>query len=80
MTTPGSYAVRLRVSNRHGTATGQLMLEVGERHTLTPPMGWNSWNCWGGAVTEEKVLQAAKAMVELGLDRLGRRAGRAPGA
>lgn len=69
--TPGSYAVRLRVSNRHGTATGQLTLQVGERHTLTPPMGWNSWNCWGGAVTEEKVLQAAKAMVELGLDRHG---------
>lgn len=69
--TPGAYAVVLRASNRHGTATGHLTLEVGERHTLTPPMGWNSWNCWGGAVSEEKVLHAAEAIVALGLNQHG---------
>jgi len=69
--TPGSYSTRIRVSNRHGTAAGRLTLQVGERHTLTPPMGWNSWNCWGGAVSEEKVLQAAQALVTLGLDQHG---------
>ncbi|KAF0096036.1 MAG: alpha-galactosidase [Puniceicoccaceae bacterium 5H] len=69
--TPGSYAVGLRVSNQHGTTTGKLTIEVGERHTLTPPMGWNSWNCWGGAVSEDRVLRAAEAIVELGLDRYG---------
>ena len=28
----------------------------------TPPMGWNSWDCWGAAVTEETVLQNARFM------------------
>jgi alpha-galactosidase len=70
-TVAGSHPVEVRVTNRYGTASGRLTLVVGERHTLTPPMGWNSWNCWGGAVSEEKVLQAAHALVDLGLDRHG---------
>ena len=28
----------------------------------TPPMGWNSWDCWGAAVAEETVLQNARFM------------------
>ena len=28
----------------------------------TPPMGWNSWDCFGAAVTEEQVLQNADYM------------------
>lgn len=34
---------------------------------LTPPMGWNSWNCWGPNVSQDKVVEAARAMVESGL-------------
>ena len=30
-------------------------------------MGWNSWNCFARAVTEEKVKSAADAMVKSGL-------------
>lgn len=30
----------------------------------TPPMGWNSWDCYGAAVTEEQVRQNAKYMAE----------------
>ena len=30
----------------------------------TPPMGWNSWDCYGAAVTEEQVLQNARYMAE----------------
>ncbi len=30
----------------------------------TPPMGWNSWDCYGAAVTEEKVRQNARYMAE----------------
>ena len=30
-------------------------------------MGWNSWNCWAGAVDQEKVLRSARAMVSSGL-------------
>lgn len=28
----------------------------------TPPMGWNSWDCFGAAVTEEQTLQNAEYM------------------
>ena len=24
----------------------------------TPPMGWNSWDCWGAAVTEDTALKS----------------------
>ena len=30
----------------------------------TPPMGWNSWDCYGAAVTEEQVMQNAAYMAE----------------
>ncbi len=28
----------------------------------TPPMGWNSWDCFGAAVTEEQTMQNAEYM------------------
>ena len=28
----------------------------------TPPMGWNSWDCWGASVREETVLENARFM------------------
>ena len=28
----------------------------------TPPMGWNSWDCYGAAVTEEQVIRNARYM------------------
>ena len=30
----------------------------------TPPMGWNSWDCYGAAVTEDKVRRNAEYMAE----------------
>ena len=39
--------------------------------SLTPPLGWNSWNCWGREVSQEKVLRSARALVAAGLDRHG---------
>ncbi len=30
----------------------------------TPPMGWNSWDCYGAAVNEAQVLQNARYMAE----------------
>lgn len=29
---------------------------------ITPPMGWNSWDCYGAAVTEEQLLKNAEYM------------------
>ncbi|MBQ2101366.1 MAG: glycoside hydrolase family 27 protein [Lachnospiraceae bacterium] len=32
--------------------------------TKTPPMGWNSWDCWGAAVSEETVRKNAEFIAE----------------
>lgn len=64
---PGEYAVVLRVQNAVGAAERGFRIICGERICLTPPMGWNSWNCWGLAVDQDKILRAAKAMVASGL-------------
>lgn len=32
----------------------------------TPPMGWNSWNTFGGDISETMIREMADAMVELG--------------
>ena len=34
------------------------------RKTTTPPMGWNSWDCYGTTVTEDEVLANARFMAE----------------
>ena len=30
----------------------------------TPPLGWNSWDCYGAAVTEEEIRGNAEYMAE----------------
>ena len=37
----------------------------------TPPMGWNSWNAFQTEVDEEKVMGAARVLVDSGLAKLG---------
>jgi alpha-galactosidase len=61
------YPIVLRATNSLGSAQRSFRIVVGDRIALTPPMGWNSWNCWGASVDEDKVLAAARAMVESGL-------------
>jgi alpha-galactosidase len=50
-----------------GKAEKKFRIVCGDQIALTPPMGWNSWNCFAGAVSEEKVKSAADAMVRSGL-------------
>lgn len=63
----GTHRVTLRATNARGTDQRVLRIEVGERIALTPAMGWNSWNCWGVSVDQEKVLASARAIVATGL-------------
>ena len=63
----GRQLVRLRATNQLGGAGKELTIIVGEEIALTPPMGWNSWNIWGGSVTQEKSHAAAHALVATGL-------------
>ena len=67
----GSYRMTFRAANAHGTAARDWRLEVGERIALTPPMGWNSWNCFAHTVSDASIRTAAQAMVESGLIRHG---------
>lgn len=63
----GTYHVTLRATNALGSAERQFRIVVGDRICLTPPMGWNSWNCWAEEVSAENVRASAKAMVTSGL-------------
>ena len=63
----GEYTVTLRAKNSLGTAEKKFRIVCGDQIALTPPMGWNSWNCFAGAVSEAQVKSAADAMVKSGL-------------
>ena len=63
----GEYVVRLTVENQHGYDERELKIIVGDGISLTPPLGWNSWNCWGLSVSDKKVRQSADAMKASGL-------------
>ena len=38
---------------------------------LTPPMGWNSWDCYYSSVTEKEVMQNAQYLVDNDLVKYG---------
>jgi alpha-galactosidase len=64
----GRTEVTITVSNARGRASSTLTIVGGtEALALTPPLGWNSWNVWGGSVDDAKVRAAADAMVASGL-------------
>ena len=56
--------VTLEAVNAKGKDAKTITIKVGDKIALTPPMGWNSWNCWGLGVTKQKVLESANAMIE----------------
>ncbi|MGC8865927.1 MAG: putative Ig domain-containing protein [Bacteroidales bacterium] len=64
---PGDYKMVFHAMNDFGEARREFTLRVGDQICLTPPMGWNSWNCWGLSVDEEKVKASADMFVEKGL-------------
>lgn len=63
----GNYYFDIQVSNVHGRTTKNILIKVDTLLQLTPPMGWNSWNCWGVNISEDKVKQAAQALIDKGL-------------
>ena len=63
----GTYNITLEAKNGKGKAQKKLRIECGDRIALTPPMGWNSWNCFANEVSADKVKRAADAMVKSGL-------------
>ena len=63
----GDYTVTLVARNSLGETGRGLLIVAGDDICFTPPMGWNSWNCWAEAVDDKKVRAAADAMVNSGL-------------
>jgi alpha-galactosidase len=67
----GTHEVVLTATNSKGSTSRSFRIVAGDEIALTPPMGWNSWNCWGGRIDQAKTLAAAKAIVRHGLDQHG---------
>jgi alpha-galactosidase len=63
----GEFDVVFHARNAKGEAEKKFRIVCGGQIALTPPMGWNSWNCWAASVDQEKVLASARAMVSSGL-------------
>ena len=59
----GEYELMLHAENAKGSDQRSLKIVVGDRISLTPPMGWNSWNCWGLLVDDAKVRAAADVFI-----------------
>ncbi len=64
---PGAYEIQLTAKNDLATSSRTWKLISGDTICRTPPMGWNSWNCWAEAVDDAKVRAAADAMASSGL-------------
>jgi alpha-galactosidase len=70
---PGRTDVQVSVNNDKGQTSSAVITIVGGDHmlALTPPLGWNSWNVWGGIVTADQVRAAADGMAKSGLAAQG---------
>ena len=64
---PGDYPLTIVAENAKGKAEKTLTIKVGEKISLTPAMGWNSWNCFSWNVTAADVRKAADAFEKTGL-------------
>jgi alpha-galactosidase len=64
---PGTHVVTLKAENAHGQASRDWRLEAGDRIALTPPMGWNSWNCFAHTVSDADIRASAEALKRSGL-------------
>ena len=67
----GTYVIQLKANNAKGIAEKSLRIICGDKIALTPPMGWNSWNCFAHEVSGEKIKRAAEVMVKTGLINYG---------
>ncbi len=67
----GIYKVKVAATDKNGTTTQTIELNIGEKLALTPPMGWNSWNVFAQDVDENIVMEIADAMVSTGMRDAG---------
>jgi alpha-galactosidase len=58
----GEWLVKVGARNSSGKTSRTLKVIGGDTIALTPPLGWNSWNCFAGAVTDKNIRDAARVM------------------
>jgi alpha-galactosidase len=63
----GTHSVVVSGDGSMGSWTDTIELVVGGDICLTPPLGWNSWNVFGAAVTEDDIRRTALALIDSGL-------------
>jgi alpha-galactosidase len=63
----GEWKVSVIAKNSLAEARRELVINCGDQISLTPPMGWNSWNCFAGAVTDSDIRNAARMMASSAL-------------
>ncbi len=61
------HIIVISAENESGKDSKTICLSIGKGLVRTPPMGWNSWNCWGTSVDEVKMKEAAEALIRTGL-------------
>ena len=57
---PGEYPFTVTAKNSAGKATAKIKFVAGGTLTLTPPLGWNSYDAFGDNVVEAEVLANAR--------------------
>lgn len=67
----GTYKIRIDAKNSKGETSETILLNIGDKLCLTPPMGWNSWNVFTNTLDEKMVIEMADAMVSTGMRDLG---------
>lgn len=71
-TREGRHEITFQATNSEGSVSQPFTLVIGpDAMALTPPMGWNSWNCWGTSVSQDKVISSARAILSSGLADYG---------
>lgn len=68
---PGDYNLTFMATNEKGRSIKKFTLKIGDKIALTPPMGWNSWNCFASDVTAKNIHDAAESLVKSGLADYG---------
>jgi alpha-galactosidase len=63
----GEYNVTFQAKNALGTDNRKFKIVVGDKISLTPALGWNSWNCFATEVSAQDIRAAANEMVKTGL-------------
>ena len=68
---PGEYKLAIVAENSEGRDCRDFTIKVGDKISLTPAMGWNSWNCFCWNVTDDDIRNAAEALEKTGLAEHG---------